>query len=129
MKQEAIKRMRLLRLHPNAVREFEQTGLLNVSEPPFGALYWINKDQEKVVRDFETEFEGLVYHVTHSNTEFGELLNLFYVSKYKDEWEMDRNNILEGTACVYVKNLSDDYCSEFGYIGFKCIGGGLVRIS
>jgi hypothetical protein len=127
MKKEAIERMKLLKLHPTAIKEFEQTKLLNVSEPPLGSLFWVNKEQEKVVRNFEAEFGGLVYHIVHSYTTFGELLNIFYVSEHKEEWEMDRNNILECCACVYVKNLTDDDCSEFGYIGFKSVGGGVVR--
>ena len=37
------------------------------------------------------------------------------------------DDIKEGYACAYVKNLSDDFCSEFGSICFKKQFGGLVR--
>jgi len=127
MKQEAIARMKLLKLHPTAIQEFKEEGVVNVSEPPFAALYWADTKQLALIKEFESMCKGLVYHVVHTQTEFGELYNFFYVSVTKDEWESDRENIKNNEACVYVKNISDDWCSEFGYIGFKRTNGGLIR--
>lgn len=40
MKAEAIRRMKLLKLHQNAIKEFEAEDKLNLSRGGF--LYWLN---------------------------------------------------------------------------------------
>ena len=127
-KLEAINRMIKLKLHENVIKEFEIEDKLYKSEF-HGILYWLNVEEEKIVRDWEQETGNLAYHIIHNNTEFGELLSIFYVSQYEEEWEMDMRDLSEGIAIVYVKNLDDDWCSEYGSIGFKRSIGGLVRTS
>lgn len=125
-KAEAIKRMKALCLHENAIREFEEEGKINKSEL-YGILYWLSKKEEEMVKSWEAETENVAYHVILSHTSFGTLMSIFYVSKHKDEWEMDNNDLKEGVAVVYVKNLDNEMCSEYGSIGFKQKIGGLVR--
>lgn len=125
-KQEAIERMKLLKLCPNIIKEFEKENIVNLSEHG-GILYWLDSDQQAIVDSFEAEHDALVYHVIHSFTEFGELYSLLYVSKYEEEWETDREDLKDGYALVYVKNVDDDMCSEFGSICIKPQFGGLVR--
>ena len=125
-KQEALERMKMLKLHGNIIKEFDKEGIVNLSENG-GFLYWLDSDQQAIVDEFETEHDALVYHVIHDCTEFGELYSLLYVSKYEEEWEDDRNDLKDGYALVYVKNMDDDFCSEFGSIGVKPQFGGLVR--
>lgn len=127
-KLEALKRMERLGLHPNVIKEFRTEGKLNISENK-GVLFWLNDKQKEIVREFENESGNLVFHVVHSFTQFGELYNMFYVSKFEEEWERDLSDINDGNCCVYVKNISDDWCSEYGYIGFKKCIGGLVRVA
>ncbi len=126
-KQEALERMKMLKLHGNIIKEFDKEGIVNLSESG-GFLYWLDSDQQAIVDEFETEHDALVYHVIHDCTEFGELYSLLYVSKYEEEWEDDRNDLKDGYALVYVKNMDDDFCSEFGSIGVKPQFGGLVRM-
>lgn len=123
---EAIKRMKLLKLHENPIREFEEEGRLNLSENG-GILYWLDEKQQEYVKEFETKYNALVYHVIHDFTEFGELLSFLYVSDSEDEWEYDLDDLKQGYPYVYVKNLDDDMCSEFGSIGIKPRCGGIVR--
>ena len=124
-KQEAVYRMEMLNMHRNAIREFTK-GKLNLSEG-FGALYWLNDEQNKIVKDFEEEHDAVVYHVIHNITQFGELYSLLYVSKDKEEWYQDRQDIQDGTPYAYVVNVSAPDCSEFGCIGIKPSIGGLIR--
>lgn len=126
-KQEALERMKMLKLHGNIIKEFDKEGIVNLSENG-GFLYWLDSNQQAIVDEFETEHDALVYHVIHDCTEFGELYSLLYVSKYEEEWEDDRNDLKDGYALVYVKNMDDDFCSEFGSIGVKPQFGGLVRM-
>ena len=125
-KQEALKRMKLLKLYPNIIKEFEKDGIVNLSENG-GILYWLDSTQKAIVDHFETENNALVYHVIHNYTEFGELYSLLYVSQYEEEWKDDRYDLKDGYALAYVKNMDDDTCSEFGSIGIKEQFGGLVR--
>ena len=124
-KQEALERMKMLNLFENAIKEFQQGNKVNMSE--CGFLYWLDDDQTKMVSEFETEHDALVYHVIHNYTEFGELLTFFYVSDHEEEWEYDRADLKDGYACDYVKNLDEDAFSEFGSVAFKEQFGGLVR--
>lgn len=127
-KEEAIYRMKLMNIIPDAIKQFEEENTVMVSENPFGFLYWLNDDQKKLVADFEAEYDSLVYLANLCNTEFGRLLSLFYVSDHKNEWKMDMDDIKDGYAMVYCINLDDPYSSEFGTIAFQSINGGIKRI-
>lgn len=135
-KDEAIKRMIKLKLIDNAIEEFRKDGIIEYSEPvyisgyKFGALYWVHNEPEWLakVKEFEEKNNSLVYHVIHSHTQFGELLNLLYVSDDEEEWEMDNEDIEDGYAVAYVINLDAPDCSEFGSIAIRESGGGLLRV-
>lgn len=125
-KQEAIKRMKALKLFPNVIKEFEKEGIVNLSENG-GILFWLNDEQQTIVDNFEAKHKALVYHVIHDFTQFGELYSLLFVSQYDDEWEYDNSDLQDGYALAYVVNKDDDMCSEFGSIGIRPQFGGLVR--
>lgn len=125
-KEEAIARMKQLKLHTNVITEFEKENILNLSENG-GFLYWLTDEQKSFVKEFEENHNALVYHVIHDYTEFGELLTFLYISDYEEDWNIDREDLTGGYACAYVKNLDDEMCSEFGGIYFKTQFGGLVR--
>lgn len=127
-KEEAIYRMKLMNIIPDAIKQFEEENTVMVSENPFGFLYWLNDDQKKLVADFEAEYDSLVYLANLCNTEFGRLLSFFYVSDHKEEWEMDNTDIGDGYALVYCINLDCPEYSEFGSIAFESINGGIKRI-
>ena len=131
-KQEAIKRLYMLNLHPNVLRDFKQ-GTLNRSDRgqfgplTIGALFWLSDKEQEKVKEIEEEYGITVYHLTHERMVFGELYDLLYVSSHKDEWERDRQDLKDGTPCVYVLNMDDPLSSEFGDIGIRSVGGGLIR--
>lgn len=127
-KEEAIKRLKEMDIIPEAIRQFEDDDYVNVSENPYGALYWADDEQKKLIAEFEEEYNALVYLCNYCVTEFGRLLSLFYVSDYKEEWEMDNADLNDGYACVYCINLDCPDFSEFGSIAFKPIFGGVKRI-
>jgi len=125
-RQEAIERLKLLKLYPNVLKDFEKESLVNVSEHG-GILFWVNDEQKQMIEEFEQKHNALVYHVIHNYTSIGEMYSLLYVSKYKTEWKRDKKELQEGYPCVYVKNVDDDWSSEFGTIGIKEQFGGLIR--
>ncbi len=128
-KNEALKRMKILKLHKNAINDFKK-GKLNFSEW-VGALYWVDGDEKaaKVLADFEKEFPDHVpYHMIHNNTEFGEIWSILYVSPYEEEWAEEDSEIEDGYAFSYVYNASEPLFSEFGSILIKPSFGGLMRV-
>lgn len=127
MKKEAINRMKTLKLYPNIIREFSNENKLNLSLSLNGALCHLNDEQLARVQEFEQKYNALVYHVIHNHTQFGELLSFLYVSQHTDEWEYDRNDLQEGYPFVYVANLTDEICSEFGHIGIQLYHDGIAR--
>jgi hypothetical protein len=129
-KTEAIACMKLIGIYSETIRQFEREDLVSVSEPPFGAIFWLNDEQRERVRKFEQEHNALVYHVIHSFTNFGELENYLFVSNYQEEWEYERESLSakEKETLAYVNNLSMPDFSEFGTIGIELLPtGGLKR--
>lgn len=119
MKAEALDRMKLLHIYPETIRQFEREDLISESAPPFGACFWLNEAQRERVRQLETKYNILIYHVIHSFTTIGEMESYLYMSEYSEEWEDDRADLKEGTATAYVYNCDDPELSEFGYIGVR----------
>lgn len=124
-KEEAIKRMKMLHLHPNVIKEFKED-ILNYSEK--GILFWVEDEKWKsYIRNFEKEYNAVVYHIIHNYTEFGELLTMLYVSENENEWEMDKQDLKKEFCYAYVENLDDPSCSEIGSVAIKPWFGGLIR--
>ena len=124
---EAIKRMKLLKLDKQCIEAFTK-GKVWESEG-FGALYEVNDEEQKIIDKFEASHEGcLVYHMIHNKFEFGECYSILYVSKNKDEWQQDKEDIEDGYVFAYVENIDDPWCPEFGSIALRPQFGGLVRL-
>ena len=140
MYEEAKERLKLLGLHKNVLREFVQNHTVYYSErnqmgkAAYGILYWIrnNPRWQNEIQKLEEENGIVVYHAIHSYTAFGEVLDLLYVSKYSEEWEYDRQGLMEKDpeyghfVMSLCWNLSMED-TEFGEIGIREAGGGLIR--
>ena len=126
---EAVRRMNIMGIFPDAVAQFKKYGLINISYPPFGALFWADGEELDRIRNFEREHNTMVYFVIRSYTSIGKMDSYFFVSDYKDEeWETDREDLKHNQALVYVYNHDDEICSEYGSIGFeRTLAAGLVR--
>lgn len=128
-KTEAIKRMRKLGLFKPCVDTFKHYDEVQVSEIDFMcSAMTSNKELTAKVKEFENEYNALVYHVIRTSTQFGELYNFLYVSDYEEEWKMDNEDIKDNYTMSYVWNKTDKWCSEFGTIKVKQRCGGLVRV-
>ena len=126
-KAEAIKRMKALGIFTQTIQQFAKQGLVSYSEPPMGANYWLDDEQEQIVKKFEEEYNALVYFAIRSYTEFGQLDSFLYVSDYEEEWEMDNEDLEDGYAYAYVYNYDVPDFSELGSIGVQERFGGLIR--
>lgn len=126
-KAEAITRMKAWGIFAPIVKQFEKEDLVSESAPPLGACFWLNEEQLARVREFEEQNNALVYHVIHSYTNIGEMESYLFVSDYPEEWEMDRQDIGEGSQLVYVVNKDAPDCSEFGSTGIALTAAAGLR--
>ena len=116
---EAVRRMGLMCVHDETIRQFAEEGRISKSEPPLGAFYWVDNKELEEIRSWETEHGARVYMVVRSYTEYGTMDSYLYVSKHKNEWEADRQHIKAGQTIAYVVNRDDPFCSEIGSIGIR----------
>lgn len=127
-KLEAVDRMNALGIIPDAIRQFKRGEPVMVSEPPFGALYYVDDELQRAISDFESEYNAVVYLVVRSYTTFGKMDSLVFVSDEEDEWRMDREDINNGIVFTYTINYDMQDCSEFGSIGYeRTIAGSILR--
>ena len=136
---EAIKRLELLKLLPNVITDFKNNDTVYYSERQNkifdGILYWIsnNEDYERLVKEFEENYDALVYHAQLTRFSYGLCLSMLFVSKYQEEWEMEREaitNPYDGVidTYAYVANLNEPDFSEIGRIGIIRKNGGISRV-
>ena len=93
--------------------------------------YFLYKATDKVkemITEFENKGDRKVYYVIRSETEFGDLYSLLYVSEHEEEWGMDRIDIKGNYIFSYVINDTADWCSEFGGISVERYGAILWRV-
>lgn len=138
-KAEAIKRLELLKLLPNVITDFKNNDTVYYSERQNkifdGILYWISNDEdyERLVKEFEENYDALVYHAQLTRFSYGLCLSMLFVSKYQEEWEMERDaitNPYDGVidTYAYVANLNEPDFSEIGRIGIVRKNGGISRV-
>lgn len=125
-KQEALKRIKMLELHPNVARELEKESRLNASEH-MGALFWLKEGEDEIIRDIEEKYGVFVYHCIRTYTQMGMLLSCLYVSSSEEEWEREYADLKENSPLAYVYNADYPDFSEFGGIGIRPMFGGVIR--
>ena len=124
--EEAMLRMRKIGLLGHVISDFANGRKLYRSE--HAILYWLNDLELQMVRSWEEQTGNVVYHVIKNQMEFGPCYSFLFVSKHKDAWKIDRNDIHEGCPFVYVKNVDDEGSSVYGSIGIRPVFGGVLRI-
>lgn len=123
---EGYRRMKILNMSPQCINAYKKD-IIWESEGP-GALYECNDKEKEIISKFEEETGYKVYHLIHNIFEFGECYTILFVSTDESEWKEDKEDLKEGYTFAYVKNLDDDFCSEYGSVAIKPNIGGLVRI-
>ena len=128
-KEKALELMNKLDIYKPYIRAFKERGEICFFEN-FGG-FWTYQEPELLtkIKEFEEEYNVLVYAVTHEYLEFGECCDFLFISDYEEEWEemlYPQGNMFY--AYAYVWNKTDDCCSEFGTIGIRSFGGGIKRV-
>jgi len=130
MKQEAVRRLRLLKLSADVVEIFEQDDQVSLSQELKGEilLFFPDSGLEELIADFQREYECLVYHaILNEIPGMGEMCSLLFVSPASSEWEEEREWLsTNGLAYAYV---SSEMETGIGEIGVMLSGRGLRRVT
>lgn len=136
-KKEAIKRLKILQdkygMCENVLEEFQNFETIYYSENLGGfykgILYWLSNEEKlvKEVEEFEKDNQAFVYHCILNHTEFGDLLDMLYVSNDEENWQEECDDLQESIIYIYASNLLDKFNSEFGAVCIKGVNGGLCR--
>jgi hypothetical protein len=113
-KQEAIRRMKVLRLMDEVISDFKNYEKLYKSEN--GILYWLEDSEKETVKKFEDsvrEYNGIVYHTIIRNTTTGKIMTILFVSDDEDQKIFDAN-IKENIIFTYLDAGTTEWFSEYG---------------
>lgn len=138
-KKEAIERLTALQCDACA-KELLENGKVMIFENGHVILEGLNikmawaveLEDDKIleqIKRIEEVYGLLVYAVVETDTEFGRLYDFLHVSKYEEEWEMDRKLIKQNMIFSYCYNQSIPEFSEFGTIQIDNVDGNLYRIA
>lgn len=138
-RKEAIKRLEILQqnysINSNILKEFRENERIYCSQDKLKATNGIitllsnNKEYVNAVKKVEMEWDIFVYHcvLTHKDNE--DILTMFYVSDTEEEWEEDKEYLLEGETNVYVYNLNNDEQTQFEAVQINKKDGSLKKYS
>lgn len=126
---EAIKRLIKLEISSDRILAFINNGQKSISINPAGFNDKMNGKYLTIAKDFEKKKNCLIYYAIQSEIYgFYQTITFFYVSEYKEEWDMDLEDLTLGQACSFVYNETDPELSEIGYVDFvRNDIGGLIR--
>ena len=128
-KECAIRAMEILGIYKPYIKGFKDSNKVCFFEGFAGFWVYQEPEVEAKMKELEKEYGCIVYAITHELTQFGEFWSFLVMSKHDKEWKKQLDELEEGYALAYVWNKDDDYCSEFGTIVVKSVGGGIMRIN
>lgn len=124
-KAEAIKCLKILFEDESIVEEFEKNGTVFMCNFPDGNMILAPDDTRWEINWLEKKHNAIVYLIIRNSWSD----SLFYISKYKEDWDLVREELGQGYPIVYVVNREAPECSEFGTIRIApAKGGGYVRL-
>ena len=121
-KKEAISRMKLLGINSDIIEDFKDNSFPHIYEPPFGASYSINEEEDKVLFNEIGRLKArgmLVWGVIRCSMPYNRkpvtIDCMLFVSKNKKEWPAERRDLFGGypfvyTCCKEVPSLHDHGC-------------------
>ena len=127
---EAVKRMKEIGIASHISQVFEENGIVSLSEDG-EFLHRLDEDEQKMVDNFEKEYQCLVYHVLKSTGNLGFVYTFLIVTRDPNEWELqlapyDYNGETAMRVLVYV--INDAWkCREFGDVVISVDTEGCVR--
>lgn len=109
LKQEALERMKILKVDENIIKFFENYNIVYKTDPKGGASQLTDREKA-IVKKYEDRWNILVYYLIHTSKELGEEYHLLFVAKNKDEWKAEKEDLKEGK--VLTQKLVLDFVTE-----------------
>ena len=126
MKFEAIKRMHELGIAAVAIDDFNKSDKLLCSD--YGIMSEVPEEIKQRIKDWESKYNNLVYHVIHSHVYGQEFYDCLSVSCYQDDWLYENKRLSDGWPMSHSFNLSIPDFTESGTIFVKEYNGTLMRM-
>ena len=83
---------------------------------------------EAQIREFEQQWDDLVYMVIRTPSSYGWLDSLLFIDNYQDEWEFASQELKDGYVLSWTINQDYPICSDMGSIIVeRTQSGGLIR--
>ncbi len=130
---EAVQRLKILQnlgFPEKIVNQYKnkQQVFLSKRTGKIAALYPIKAYPQfvEIIQYYEQQQNALVYHAMHERTDYGEILELFYVSCYKKDWTGEKFALQQKEPSVYTVNLTNPEQSENKTICIE-IARGIIR--
>ena len=149
MREEAQERLDMLAhlgaLMPEVARDFRRGGRNSLyhseSLGNIGVLYWTDQREltcngtpiQDIVDKYQDARDCVVYHsiLMHAIDSYGDrfdMLYMLYVSKYKLDWQNDRQDLINARPYVAVPVTGFPGSYDLSPMGIQCAGGGLVPV-
>lgn len=124
LKNEAIKRMKILQLKDEIIKEFKDTDTLYISN--LGeALEIADDEQMQFVKDIEQTKNILVYHLIHRTTQYQDTTYYLFVDNNKKQWKAEKKDL----AKQYTLALCYNKVKSFNEIGVWLNDGRITHIT
>ena len=110
LKDEAIKRMELLKLKSVAIQAFKDINTVYVSNLS-GNLTITNIEQKELIEELEEDKNILIYHLIHQTTQNRDVLYCLFVDNNKENWKADKEDLVKQFAvticCTKIKSINE----------------------
>ena len=128
-KAEAIRWMNILGVNPDVVKMFEKQDIVMACSGVTGTyLPLADPILEAQIREFEQQWDDLVYMVIRTPSPYGWLDSLLFIDNYQDEWEFASQELKDGYVLSWTINQDHPICSDMGSIIVeRTQSGGLIR--
>lgn len=118
LKQESIRRMKILKLDEKIINDFIEKDVIYVSKIQ-GEIEVANQNQISLVKEFEKEHKVKIYHIIQLVSKNRNILYFLYVNQKRKYWAQDRKDISLG----YIETITVKNLRELRVIGAKIING------
>lgn len=118
LKQESIRRMKILKLDEKIINDFIEKDVIYVSKIQ-GEIEVANQNQISLVKEFEKEHKVKIYHIIQLVSKNRNILYFLYVNQKRKYWSQDRKDISLG----YIETITVKNLRELRVIGAKIING------
>ena len=92
LKNEAIKRMQILKLEDKIIQDLKDKNILYISNLG-GTLEVEDDEQIQFVKDIEQTKNILVYHLIHRTTQYQDTTYYLFVDNNKKEWKAEKKDL------------------------------------